>query len=125
MAELLPVIIDQGEDWTVELIWTDNFDEPLPVTHPCRMTIKSKAGQTLAELYSDPDTPDGDIAPITLSTDTGTIQLYLPAEQTGAIPPGQYQYDMFVSMEGSEPVGNQVSRILYGPVTVNKRITIL
>lgn len=123
MAELLPIVIDQGESWTTQLVWTDNFDEPLPVIHPCRMSIRALGGQTLADLYTDPEIPEGETPSIALSTETGLVQLHIPAEQTAAMPPGQYHYDLFLTLDAVEPAGNQTHRLVYGPVTVNKRVT--
>lgn len=126
MAETLPLVIDQGEDWTAQIVWTDDYDEPMPVIHPCRMAIREASGRTMAELYTDPDIPDGDIPSISLSTETGLIQLHIPAEQTSYIPPGAYHYDLFVTLDsGGTPVTTQQRRLLYGPVTVNKRVTLM
>lgn len=124
MAETVPLVIDQGEDWTAQIVWTDSQDEPLPVIHPCRMDIKGLGGQILAQLYTDPDLPEGELPTISLSTETGLMQLHIPAEQTVAMAAGMYQYDLFCTLDaGDGPVATQVSRLLYGPVTVNKRVT--
>lgn len=126
MAETVPMVIDQGEDWTVEIVWTDNFDEPNPVVHPCRMAIRSTSGQTIAELLTDPTLPTGTVPSIAVSTETGLIQLHLAASQTSAMPPGQYHYDLFITLDtGQTYPGPQTIRLLYGPVTVNKRVTLL
>lgn len=125
MAEIVPLVIDQGEDWTTEIVWTDQYDEPLPVAHPCRMAIRSTAGQTVAELYTDPATPEGTVPSIAYSTETGLLQLHLPASQTGAIPPGEYHYDLFVTLTTDTYAGDQLVRLLYGPVVINKRVTLI
>lgn len=126
MAENLPLVINQGEDWTVQIIWTDSFDEPLPVIHPCRMSIKSQAGQTLAELETDPDIPEGEVPTIALSSEQGLLQLHIAAEQTAAMPPGFYHYDLFVTLDAEDDFpGDQRHRLLYGQVTVNKRVTLV
>ena len=125
MAEVVPMVIDQGEDWTTEIVWTDQYDEPLPVVHPCRMSIRSTAGQTVAELETDPSLPEGTVPSIAYSTETGLLQLHLPSTQTAAIPAGEYHYDLFVTLETDTYAGNQIARLLYGQVIVNKRVTYL
>ena len=123
-AANVPLIIDQGEDWTVQLVWTDSFDEPVYVIHPCRLEIKTKQGQTVVQLETDPEIPDGSIPGINVSSDIGLIQLHVPKEQTVALLPGVYHYDLFATMDDdNEYTGTQVTRLLYGDVTVNKRIT--
>lgn len=124
-AAYVPLSIDQGEDWTVQLVWTDDYSEPIPVVAPCRIDMKDVTGATVMSLET-PETPlpDGEIPPIALSTDIGLIQLHAPKEQTAAIPPGQYQYDLFATVnDGDAYAGNQTSRLLYGTCTVNKRTT--
>ena len=123
-AANVPMVIDQGEDWTTEIVWTDNYDEPVNVVHPCRLDVKAISGQTILSLETDPDIPEGEIPPINISPDLGLIQLHIPRAQTGALLPGQYQYDLFVTCDdGDEFSGLQVTRLLYGQVTVNKRVT--
>jgi hypothetical protein len=123
-AAEVPLVIDQGEDWTSEVVWTDNYDEPVIIVHPCRMDIRAATGQTIATLETDPDIPDGEIPSINLSPDIGLIQLHIPRTQTVTFTPGVYHYDLFVTCDdGNEFSGLQVARILYGQVTVNKRVT--
>ena len=125
-AANLPLVINQGEDWTVDIVWTDNYDEPMAVVHPCRLEIKNRQGQTLVSLESDPDIPEGTIPGINISTDIGLMQFHIPREQTSALPPGEYHYDLFASVtDNNEYSGDQVARLLYGAVTVNKRVTTL
>lgn len=128
MAENLPMVIDQGEDFTAQLIWTDSFDDPIPVVHPCRMDIRAALGnQMLATFETDPNIPEGETPTIALSTDTGMIQLHLAATQTAAMPPGLYHYDLFASIDAGvdSPIATQVSRLVFGVVTVNKRVTLM
>lgn len=120
-AANVPMEIDQGEDWTVDLIWTDEYDNPVPVVHPCRLDVKAPTGQTIISLSSDPDIPEEDIPPINISTATGILQLHIPAAVTENLNPGSYQYDLFATMENSGR--NQISRLIYGSCTINKRIT--
>ena len=123
MAEYVPLVIDQGEDWTTDIIWTDQFDEPVEVIHPCRMTIRAESGQIFADLYTDPEIPDGDVPSLNISTSMGLIQAHIPHTQTEGLLPGiNYHYDLFVTLENSYG-GPQRERLIYGDVQVNKRTT--
>lgn len=124
-AANVPLVLDQGEDWTTHIVWTDSFDEPLQVVAPCRMDVKSKSGQTQLSL-STPETPppEGEIPEIDLSNDIGLIQLHVTKEVTQALQPGEYHYDLFVTVSDEDAyAGLQTIRLLYGTVTVNKRVT--
>lgn len=124
MAELLPMDIDQGEDFAADLVWTDMFDEPVQVVHPCRMEIKGFSGQTFVTLESNPELPEGEVPSINLSSEIGLIQLYIPASITQALLPSEYTYDLFVSTgSATDFAGVQRKRLVYGPVIVNKRTT--
>lgn len=124
-AAPLSLVIDQGEDYSAQIVWTDDYDEPHNVVAPCRMDIKDSLGSTLLTLATpDEEPPPGVIPAIGLSSDIGMIQLHIPKEITSLMLSGEYHYDLFVSVDdGAVYAGNQVSRLLYGGVTVNKRFT--
>lgn len=124
MTADVPLVITQGEDFTAQVIWTDNFDEPIEVVHPCRMEVRNGAGQTLLTLETNPSLAEGEIPEIGLSSELGLIQLHIPRATTAALLPGVYVYDLFVTADdGDESTTPQVTRLFFGPVTVNKRIT--
>jgi hypothetical protein len=117
--------IDQGEDWTTSLVYTDDYDQPYNIIAPCRLDIKSPQGATQLSLTT-PDTvvPEGTIPEIALSSEIGLIQLHIEDTVTQALMPGVYKYDLFVTVnDGNEYAGNQVQRLIYGEVTVNQRVT--
>lgn len=118
-------VIDQGEDWTTQLIWSDYSDNPVPVTEPMRMQIKSPYGEIVHTLVvPNPPLPPDEIPPITYNTTSGLIQLHIPAAITTTINGGLYSYDLFVSVDdGAAFAGFQLSRIIQGQVTCRARIT--
>jgi len=126
-AAYVPLDIDQGEDWTATIVYTDDLDQPYNVIAPCRLDIKSTSGATQLSLQT-PDTqlPDGEIPQIGLSSDIGLIQLHIEDAVTAALVPGVYKYDLFVTVnDGNEYAGNQVQRLIRGECTVNQRVTVL
>lgn len=126
-AAYVPLDIDQGEDWTATIIYTDDLDQPYNVISPCRLDIKNATGATQLSLTTpDTDPPDGTIPEISLSSEEGLIQLHIEDEVTGALLPGSYKYDLFVTVnDGNEYAGNQVQRLIRGEVTVNQRVTVM
>lgn len=126
-AANVPLVIDQGEDWTCQIIWTDNFDSPQPLVDPARMDIKADTGAIIYTLET-PDTPvpEGEIPPIAISASSGLVQLHIPKSATAAMVPGEYLYDLFCTVDdGDTYAGDQTSRLLVGKVTVNKRVTVM
>jgi len=126
-AAYVPMEIDQGEDWSAQVIYTDDFDEPYKVRSPCRLDIKNMAGATQLSLSTpDEELPDGVIPEIGVSSDIGLLQLHIEDTVTAALIPGVYKYDLFVTVsDGSEYAGNQRQRLIYGEVVVNQRVTML
>ena len=124
-AAYVPIDIDQGEDWSAQIVYTDEFDEPYQLRAPCRLDIKNQAGALQLSLISpDEELPDGEIPQIGISSDIGLLQLHIEDSVTEALMPGTYKYDLFVTInDGGEYAGNQRQRLIYGPVTVNQRVT--
>lgn len=123
-AAHVDLVIDQGEDWSCQIYWTDFYNNPHKLAHPLRMEIRSSLGQTIHTLNSDEDFPAGSIEPIAWSNETGWIQLHIPEESTKTFPPGIYSYDLFVSVnDGAVYAGHQQVRLIYGSMTVNARVT--
>ena len=121
----VPMEIDQGEDWTASITYTNDFDEPYTVIAPCRMDIKNKMGATQLTLTTpEVEIPDGSIPQIGLSSEVGIIQLHIEDSVTKALLPGTYQYDLFITVnDGNAYAGNQIQRIIYGECVVNARVT--
>lgn len=125
-AANLPMILDQGEDWAAQLVWTDDLNDPLPVVHPCTMEIKSTTGASLLVLETDPDIPEGTIPDIDVSTDMGLIQIYIPTAVSTNLTVGTHQYDLFVTVDdGNTYSGAQLNRLCSGTFTVRKKISTL
>lgn len=122
-AELVDLIIDRGEDWSVQLYWTDYGSNPFTVLSPIRMEIRANTGQVLATLT--PKVNDDDYPYIIYNSESGLIQLQIPSEETDAMPPGIHRYDLFVTYDdqGYEPEGTKLTRLIYGSVTVRERVT--
>jgi hypothetical protein len=124
-AAYVPMEIDQGEDWTTSIVYTDDYDEPYNVIAPCRMDIKSNGGATQLSLNTPEVTlPEGEIPELGISSEIGLIQIHIEDSITAALIPGVYKYDLFVTVnDGNEYAGNQVQRLVYGEVVVNQRVT--
>jgi|SRR5262245_26791176 len=124
-AANVPITIDQGEDWSASIVYTDDFDQPYNVIAPCRMDIKNTAGATQLSLTTpDETTPPGEIPEIGISPEIGLLQLHIEDSVTKALQPGVYKYDLFVTVDdGDEYAGAQVQRLIYGQVVVNQRVT--
>jgi hypothetical protein len=118
-------VIDQGEDFTCQLIWSDFTDNPVPVTTPMRMDIKSPYGEVVHSLIvPDPPLPPDEIPGITYNTTSGLIQLHIPAVVSDTIVGGIYAYDLFVSVDdGAAYAGLQKTRLIQGQLTCRARIT--
>jgi hypothetical protein len=117
--------IDQGEDFTSSIIYTDDNDQPYNVIAPCRLDIKSRFGATQISLTTPVGAvPDGTIPEIGLSSEVGIIQLHIEDTVTAALIPGVYIYDLFVTVnDGNAYAGNQVQRLIQGECIVNQRVT--
>src|SRR4051812_48864538 len=124
-AANVPMEIDQGEDWSATVVYTDDFDEPYNVIAPCRLDIKNTQGAIQLSLQTpDEEVPDGTIPAIGVSEEIGLIQLHIEDSVTKSLMPGVYKYDMFVTVDdGNEYAGSQVQRLIAGTVTVNQRVT--
>jgi hypothetical protein len=124
-AASVPMVIYQGEDWTSQIVWTDELDEPIQVVHPCRMDVKTQAGQTVLSLESEVEPEENVVPGISLSTEIGLLQLHIPNAMTSAMIPGNYHYDLFVSTDDGTFIGPQAVPLIYGSVSVSKRVTVL
>jgi hypothetical protein len=126
-AANVPLVIDQGEDFTAQVIWTDDQGQAQRLVEPMRLDIKGAGNQPILSLTTpETEAPDGTIPEISYSSEIGMIQLHIPKEQTAALLAGLYKYDMFVTVnDGDEYAGNQQFRLLVGQVIVNQRITVM
>jgi len=125
-AANVPLVIDQGEDFTAQIVWTDDYGRAQKMVDPMRLDIADSTQTVLSLTTPETTPPDGEIPEISYSTDIGMIQLHISSEQTAALNPGLYQYDMFVTVDdGGDYEGEQQFRLLVGQVIVNKRITVL
>lgn len=122
-----PVILEiyQGEDYTAQIVWTDDLDNPQNIVAPCRLDIKNQTGALQLSLATPTDPlPDGEIPQIGLSNDIGLIQLHIEDSVTAAMVPGQYHYDLFVTVDDAGVyAGNQRVPLIAGPCIVSKRTT--
>lgn len=126
-AENVPLVIDQGEDFTAQIVWTDEYGNPQNIKAPMRMDLRGASVSPVLSLQTPvTDPPDGSIPHITYSPEIGLIQIHIPNAETAALAAGVYNYDMFVTInDGDAYAGDQVVRLLVGQCVVNNRITVM
>lgn len=123
-AGRVDLVIDQGADFTAQLVWNDFTDNPIPVTLPMRMEVKSPYGQVMLTLFPPDELPPDDVPAMTYNTDSGLIQIHINKEQADTLVGGIYSYDLFVTVDdGDAGTGDQLTRLIYGDVIVRPRTT--
>lgn len=127
MADSVPLVINQGEDFSCQIVWVTEQGAAQKVKAPMRMDIKPIVGSNPILSLLTPFEESDDIPLISYSPDIGLIQLHIPRAMTEALPAGNYFYDLFVTVndETEYYAGDQVVRLLVGEVVVNQRITVM
>jgi hypothetical protein len=92
------------------------------------MEIRNSVGGVVATLQTDQFSDDGivpgDDKNIMFNIESGLIQLQLSADDTDAMGPGKFEYDLFVSYLDSAVTGRvRTKRLISGQVLVNGRVT--
>ena len=134
MSAYADIEIDQGEDFGLQVIWTDMVNESYKVCHPIRLQARSAAGQIIIDAFSvdqyDAD-PDSTQNMLTYSTEGGVVQVIIHNSVTSTLPVGDLYYDLFVSYQstttnfvtGSTDVAVRVARLIRGKMNVQGRVT--
>lgn len=115
--------IDQGADFGVQIYWTSMDQQPFTVLAPMRMEIRDDVGNTMYTLATSDGTVSG-TQTILYNSETGLIQLMIPATDTTDFPPGRYNYDLFVTYQDNAVTNaTRIYRLLSGNVFVERRWT--
>lgn len=91
--------IKSGEDYTSQIIWRSDEDEPIPVTGPARMEIRDKDMNLLVYLDQDEEEQAENKGYIGLSKSSGTISLFIPKYVTFEMPTGTHFFDLFCNYD--------------------------
>lgn len=123
-AGIVDLEVDQGEDWGVQIFWTDAYNNAQPVNSPMQMDIKNDAGQVIYSLVTTDTAPYPPVQTITYSADTGFIQLQIPKEDTVQFVPGVYSYDLFISVpDPDSDIPLKQTRLIAGSIYVSAKVT--
>lgn len=121
-AASLDISVDQGTDFGIQIYWTDGANTPFTVMAPMRMDIKSETGQVIHSLMTG--VADDQATPILYNSESGVIQLEIPADVTDSFASGSYDYDLFVTYQDSAVTNStRLTRLLRGRVHVYRRVT--
>ena len=121
-AGVVDLVIDQGEDWSIQIFWTDMYNNALPVVDPMQMDIKNDAGQVIYSMMYG--VLEGTVETISYAGDSGFIQLQIPAAITNQFVPGNYYYDLFISTpDPDSDIPVKRTRLIKGQVFVDAKVS--
>lgn len=126
MSTAAPVDIDldQGADFGVQIYWSNADIQPYRVMSPMRMEIRNTTGQVIYTLQTDDNAPDDAVKNILYNSDSGLIQLMIPAADTSTFPVGALDYDLFVTYQDNDVTNTtRLKRLIKGKVNVDRRYT--
>lgn len=118
------LVLDQGADFGIQIYWTDAESNPFTVLSPMRMDVKNDVGGIVTTLQTDDEAPVDAVVTILYNSDSGLIQLNLPASVTATMPTGTYRYDLFVTYQDNAQTNTtRLKRLIEGNLTVQGRVT--
>lgn len=105
--------LDQGSTWTLRIVYENPNSTPINLTgYTAEMQIRKKADSPTAVLTLSTGGNGIVITPL-----LGRLDLTATDEQTGAIEPGLYVYDLELDSSGVR------TRLIQGSVTVSAEVT--
>lgn len=108
-------VMDAGSVFALQLTCQDPNGDPINLTGlTCQMQLRSLPEDATEVL--DLSTDNGDIVILGAQ---GIIQITATSQQTGAVNPGPYYYDI----ELTNPDTDSVTRIVQGQIVVNAEVT--
>jgi hypothetical protein len=111
-AAIHNLVIDQGADWKINLVYKDSTGDIIPLTsYTAALQLRASYNSATAAL----SLANG--SGITITEDEGLIAIRATATQTGALAAGDYVYDLEVTVSG------EVTRLIQGRVTVRPQVT--
>ena len=113
----------QGEDYVAQMVWTDEYNNPVPCSSPAMMDVVDATGSIVLRFVPYVDPTSGPC--LTMASAPGTIQISIPAAWTSAVPAGTYACDLFATAatNTSPFVNGQLQQVFSGTLVMYPRIT--
>jgi hypothetical protein len=113
-AGIYNFVMDQGATFTLQMVYQNGAGAPINLTgYTAKMQLRLKFGSPDAALTLT--TENGGI---TINGPTGTINLLVTDEQTLALDPVFYVYDLDII------TGGTIERLVMGQITVRPEVTV-
>ena len=113
-AGLYSFTIDQGAQYTTQIIWADSSGNPINLTgYTAAMQLRLQAASPDPSALNLTSSNGG----ITITPLAGEMDILMTTAQTGALNPGFYVYDLEIALSGV------VTRIIQGQITVSAQVT--
>lgn len=94
----LEVEMDQGEDFAVQMYWTDSDGKAIRVVTPARAEVRDTTGALVMQFASENAGNTATKAAVTVSVNSGMIQLSAPKVLTRALAAGRYAIDVWCNV---------------------------
>ena len=106
--------IDQGAQYTTQIIWADSSGNPIDLTgYTAAMQLRLQAASPNPSSLNLTSSNGG----ITITPVAGEMDILMTTAQTGALNAGFYVYDLEIALSGV------VTRIIQGQITVSAQVT--
>ena len=106
--------IDQGAQYTTQIIWADSSGNPINLTgYSAAMQLRLQAASPNPSALNLTSSNGG----ITITPLAGEMDILMTSTQTGDLSPGFYVYDLEIAL------GSVVTRIIQGQITVSAQVT--
>jgi len=106
--------IDQGAQYTTQIIWADSSGNPIDLTgYTAAMQLREQAASPNPSALNLTSSNGG----ITITPLAGEMDILMTTAQTGALDARFYVYDLEIALSGV------VTRIIQGQITVSAQVT--
>jgi len=113
--------IEQGSSFKLALVYKDSNGDPMDLTNWCARLIWT-TNNNINQTFITTNT-DYSVYKFTIEPDNGRLVLMIPPETTNSFTFNTAKYDLELQSDEAfySGSGNDIIRLLYGSVTVQKR----
>lgn len=120
--DYVELVIDISEDYSSQIYWLDDFNQPMEIIAPCQMDVKDSEGTVVMSFKTGNDSAT---EPTITLGGAGYMMITVPRTVTATLVAGTYLTDLFATVDTTGFPDGQWTKVFSGTVIAMPSTTVV